>query len=65
MAKEEIFRKEDVQIFSIPSGFLKLLQTHLEKDNRWNLVFNDSNLMVSNESFTEECEITQHHTAQT
>ena len=61
MAREEIFRKNEVQIFSIPAKFLKSLQNHLEKDNRWNLVFNDGNLMVSTESFIEECSVTRHN----
>lgn len=60
MAREEIFRKNEVQIFSIPSSFLKLLQNHLEKENRWNLVFNEGSLMLSNESFTHECEVRRH-----
>jgi uncharacterized protein YaeQ len=62
MANEEIFRKNEVQIFSIPSKFLKLVQNQLEKENRWNLVFNDNNLMVSNGNFTEECEVSRHRT---
>lgn len=60
MAREDIFRKNEIQIFSIPSPFLKQLQDRLEKENRWNLVFNDGVLMVSNEQFSEECEVTRH-----
>jgi uncharacterized protein YaeQ len=60
MNREVIFRKNEVQIFSIPSGFLKQLQSHVEKENRWNLVFNDNDLMVSNEVFTENCEVGKH-----
>lgn len=61
MAREEIFRKDEVQIFSIPSEFLKKLQNDLEKENRWNVVFNEGQLTVSNEKFTEDCEVHQHH----
>ncbi len=57
MAKEKIFRKEEVQIISIPSKFLERLQGHIEKENRWNLVFNDGVMSVSGESFSEECEV--------
>lgn len=57
MAREEIYRRSDVQIFAIPPKFLDLLQNQLEKETRWNLIFNDGVLMVSNENFSAECEV--------
>lgn len=62
MAKEEIHRKNEVQIFSIPSEFLDRLQSYVEKENRWNVIFNDGVMMVSGEGFNDECEISQHYT---
>jgi uncharacterized protein YaeQ len=64
MAKEEIFRKDEVQIFSIPLGFLARLQQQIEKDNRWNLVFHDGALTISGETFSEDCEIGRHSAKQ-
>lgn len=61
MAREDIFRKDEVQIFSIPANLLKTLQTHVGKENRWNLVLNEGQMTVSGDNFTEVGELTTHH----
>ncbi len=46
-AGETVHRREEIEVFSLDSSFLKPLMPLLKRDNRWGLIFNDGELTVS------------------
>jgi uncharacterized protein YaeQ len=57
---EEVYRKDDLEIFSIPTSFLDQLEKNIHKENRWSVINNDGVLMINGESFDLQCEIKRH-----
>lgn len=56
LEKEEIFKKEAIEVFSLPQKFLNALGETLERDNAWEYLYNEGELSIStkNESFDTE-----------
>jgi uncharacterized protein YaeQ len=53
-AGENIHHADQIQIFAIEQKFLESLGTFLKRDNTWNLIYNESELIIGagDESFT-------------
>lgn len=60
---EEIYRKDELEIYSISSEFLDNLEKNIQKENRWTVINNDGVLMVNGENFDLQCEIERHRTS--
>lgn len=60
---EEVYRKDELEIYSIPSAFLDQLEKTMNKENRWTVINNDGVLMVNGEGFDLQCEIKRHRTS--
>jgi len=57
---ETVYRKEELQIFSISAEFLKQLEQFLEKDNKWNIINMDGSIMVNSEKFDLQSALMRH-----
>ncbi|AZZ36352.1 hypothetical protein CIK05_05955 [Bdellovibrio sp. qaytius] len=57
---EVVYRKEDLQIYSISSDFLAQLESVLQKDNKWNVINMDGSIMVNGEKFDFQTELKRH-----
>ncbi|MBC7421170.1 MAG: YaeQ family protein [Bdellovibrio sp.] len=57
MATEQIHRRNEIEIYSIPISFLDRLAEKVKKENRWTLIYMDGSIMVNGEDLTEGCEI--------
>lgn len=60
---EEVYRKNDLEIFSFPLIFLDQLEKNLNKENRWSVINNDGILMINGENFDLQCEVKRHRTS--
>lgn len=60
---EDVYRKDELEIYSIPSDFLDSLEKTMNKENRWTVINNDGVLMVNGENFDLQCEIKRHRTS--
>jgi len=57
---EDIHRKEELEVFSIPPKFLEQLERQIKKENKWTLIYQDQSLMVNGEGFDLSCEVGRH-----
>jgi uncharacterized protein YaeQ len=57
---ESIYRKEDLEIFSIPSVFFDQLERQVKKDNKWSLIYQEGSIMINGEGFDLSCEVSRH-----
>lgn len=60
ISKHDIYKKNEIEVYSIDSKFLDRLEPFLKKENRWTLIFNDGLMMLNGDQFSEETEIKQH-----
>lgn len=60
---EEVYRKNEIEIFSIESLFLDQLEKTLQKENRWTMIHQDHVLLINGDSFNLQCEIRRHRTS--
>lgn len=57
---ELVYRKDELQIYSIASEFLDQLEKVLLKDNKWNLINMEGAIMVNGENFDLQSELKRH-----
>ena len=57
ISKHDIYKKDQIEVYSIDPYFLKKLETVVKKENRWTLIFNDGTMMLNGDNFSEETEI--------
>ena len=56
-----VFRKEELQIFSIDDDFLEQLAKVMQKDNKWTVInMEGSILMINGENFDLQTEVLRH-----
>lgn len=60
MAKENVHRKSEIEIYSLDSKFLDSLSENLGRENQWTLSFNDGSLIVTIGDQTFEAELQSH-----
>lgn len=57
---EEVHRANEIRIFSLAPEFLAELEAHLERDNRWGLVYDQGTIMINTESANLQGELRYH-----
>ncbi len=60
MATEQIHRRNEIEIYSIPAAALDRLAEKIKKENRWTLIFMDRTLMINGDDLAEEIAIGSH-----
>lgn len=60
LEKEEIFKKESIEVFSIPQKFLNALGETLERDNTWEYLYNEGELSISTKNGAFDTELKSH-----
>ncbi len=58
--QEEIYKKDEIEIFAIPPSFLKELGETLDRDNDWELLYNEGELSVQVGEKSAVGELTRH-----
>lgn len=53
----EVHRAEEIKIFALDAGFLDELESHLQKNNVWTLLHQDSRLDVSGDGWSASTDI--------
>lgn len=60
IAREKIHRQELIEVYALPPKFLTSLETTLERDNAWALLYDDGELSITVNGKTVHGEMTQH-----
>ncbi len=60
MTGQEIHKKSEIEIFSIPPRFLNPLSETLLKDNKWELLYNEGELAITVNDKTYATDVSQH-----
>jgi uncharacterized protein YaeQ len=60
MNSEEIFRKSEIEVHSIPASALERMAEKLKKENRWTMVVMEDNVMINGDDLTEEFNVQRH-----
>lgn len=57
---DAVYRKEELQIYSLASDFLEQLEKATQKDNKWNVINMEGSIMVNGENFDLSSEVKRH-----
>jgi uncharacterized protein YaeQ len=57
LASEPVYRREQIEIYSLASAFLDRLEKFVKKENRWTLIFMDGSIMLNGDDFSEQAEL--------
>jgi len=60
MEKEEIHKREAIEIYSLPPKFLSELEPTLARDNSWEMLITQSELSITVNGKSYHCEIASH-----
>ncbi len=60
LANEDIFKKEFIEVFSLPQKFLNSLGESLERDNAWEYLYNEGELSISTKKGAFDTELKTH-----
>lgn len=57
VAGASVHKAREITVYALAPRFLEALATHLERDSRWSMLYNDGVLTVSGEGFSETTEL--------
>lgn len=57
LARDEVHRADEIELYSFPNDFLKEIEGSLEKDNRWSLIRTDGVITLTIGSINAQCEL--------